>query len=34
MGIRVFKPTSNGRRQYSVSDFKEITSARPERSLV
>jgi large subunit ribosomal protein L2 len=34
MGIRVFKPTSNGRRQYSVSDFKEITCTRPERNLV
>jgi large subunit ribosomal protein L2 len=34
MGIRVFKPTSNGRRQYSVSDFKEITSTSPERSLL
>jgi large subunit ribosomal protein L2 len=34
MGIRVFKPTSNGRRQYSVSDFAEITRVEPERSLV
>ena len=34
MGIRVFKPTSNGRRQYSVSDFSEITTDQPERSLV
>jgi large subunit ribosomal protein L2 len=34
MGIRVFKPTSNGRRQYSVSDFSEITTDHPERSLV
>jgi large subunit ribosomal protein L2 len=34
MGIRVFKPTSNGRRQYSVSDFKDVTAAKPERSLV
>ncbi|AKT37728.1 50S ribosomal protein L2 [Chondromyces crocatus] len=34
MGIRNFKPTSPGRRFYSVSDFKEITKSEPERSLV
>lgn len=34
MGVRVFKPTSNGRRQYSVSDFAEITTDKPERSLL
>ncbi|MCC6559259.1 MAG: 50S ribosomal protein L2 [Polyangiaceae bacterium] len=34
MGIRSFKPTSPARRFYSVSDFKEITKAEPERSLV
>ncbi len=34
MGIRVFRPTSNGRRQYSVSDFAEVTTSTPERSLV
>lgn len=34
MGIRIFKPTSNGRRQYSVSDFKEITATKPERTLI
>jgi large subunit ribosomal protein L2 len=34
MGIRTFKPTSNGRRQYSVSDFAEITTTTPERSLL
>jgi large subunit ribosomal protein L2 len=34
MGIRVFKPTSNGRRQYSVSDFTEITTDQPEKSLI
>ena len=33
MGIRVFKPTSAGRRKYSVSDFKEITKGDPERRL-
>jgi large subunit ribosomal protein L2 len=34
MGIRVFRPTSNGRRQYSTSDFAEITTTTPERSLL
>jgi len=34
MGIRVFRPTSNGRRQYSVSDFANVTTSTPERSLV
>jgi large subunit ribosomal protein L2 len=34
MGVRVHKPTSNGRRQYSTSDFQEITRAKPERALV
>ncbi len=33
MGVRVYKPTSNGRRQCSVSDFQEITRTTPERSL-
>jgi len=34
MGIKSFKPTSPARRYYSVSDFKEITKAEPERSLI
>jgi large subunit ribosomal protein L2 len=34
MGIKTFKPTSAGRRFYSVSDFADITASRPERSLV
>lgn len=34
MGVRIFKPTSNGRRQYSVSDFAEITRSTPERKLL
>jgi large subunit ribosomal protein L2 len=34
MGIRIFRPTSNGRRQYSTSDFTEITTMEPERSLL
>lgn len=34
MGIRAFKPTSAGRRQYSVSDFKDLTTDKPLRKLV
>ena len=34
MPTKSYKPTSPGRRDMSVSDFKEITRSRPERSLV
>ena len=34
MGIRIYKPTSPGRRFGSVSDFAEITRSRPEKSLL
>jgi len=35
MGIRVYKPTSPGRRGASVSDFAELTpGAKPEKSLL
>lgn len=35
MGIRVYKPTSAGRRNSSVSDFVELTpGAKPEKSLL
>jgi large subunit ribosomal protein L2 len=34
MPVKVYKPTSPGRRDMSVSDFKEITRGRPEKSLV
>jgi large subunit ribosomal protein L2 len=34
MGIRVYKPTSAGRRNSSVSDFAEITKDTPEKSLL
>jgi len=34
MGIRAYKPTSNGRRQYTVSDFSEITTDEPHRPLL
>ncbi|HHU43057.1 MAG: 50S ribosomal protein L2 [Bacillota bacterium] len=34
MAIKRYKPTSPARRFMSVSDFKEITSDKPERSLL
>jgi large subunit ribosomal protein L2 len=34
MGIKTFKPTSAARRFYSVSDFAEITTDKPERKLL
>jgi large subunit ribosomal protein L2 len=34
MGIKQYKPTSAGRRFQSVSDFAEITSSTPEKSLL
>ena len=34
MPVRVYKPTSPGRRNMSVSNFDEITRSEPERSLV
>jgi len=34
MGIRAYKPTSAGRRFYTVSDFSEITTDVPERKLL
>ncbi len=33
MGIRVYKPTSAGRRNSSVNDYAELTTDRPEKSL-
>jgi len=33
MGIRIYKPTSAGRRNASVNDYAELTTARPEKSL-
>jgi large subunit ribosomal protein L2 len=33
MPVKVYKPTSAGRRNMSVSDFAEITRGKPERSL-
>ncbi|MBI5309314.1 MAG: 50S ribosomal protein L2 [Planctomycetes bacterium] len=34
MGIRLYKPTTAGRRFASVSDFSEITKKKPEKSLL
>jgi large subunit ribosomal protein L2 len=33
MAIRSFKPTSPGRRFVTTSDFKELTTNRPEKKL-
>ena len=34
MGIKVFKPTTNGRRNMTSLDFAEITTNTPEKSLL
>ncbi len=34
MGIKNYKPTTNGRRNASVNDYAEITKTTPEKSLV
>ena len=34
MGIRKYKPTTNGRRNMNVYDFAEITKTTPEKSLL
>ena len=34
MGIRFYKPTTAGRRFASVSDFSELTTRKPEKSLL
>jgi large subunit ribosomal protein L2 len=34
MGVKVYKPTSPGRRRASSLDFKEITRRKPEKSLL
>ncbi len=34
MGIKVYKPTSPGRRNASGSDFTELTRSKPERKLL
>ena len=34
MAIKKYKPTSNGRRNMTTSDFAEITKSTPEKSLL
>ena len=34
MAIKKYKPTSNGRRNMTSSDFAEITTDKPEKSLL
>ena len=34
MPVRIYKPTSPGRRKSSVSDFSELTKKKPEKSLI
>lgn len=34
MPIKLYKPTTNGRRQASVQDFSDVTAKRPVKSLV
>ncbi|SMB83988.1 LSU ribosomal protein L2P [Desulfonispora thiosulfatigenes DSM 11270] len=34
MAVKKFKPTSPGRRQMTVSSFEEITTDKPEKSLI
>lgn len=34
MAVKTYKPTSNGRRNMSVSTFEEITTSTPEKSLL
>ena len=34
MGIKRFKPTTNGLRHTTIADFREITKGKPEKSLL
>jgi len=34
LAIKKYKPTSNGRRNMTASDFAEITKSTPEKSLL
>ncbi|MGL4648146.1 MAG: 50S ribosomal protein L2, partial [Caldilineaceae bacterium] len=34
MPIKIYRPTSAGRRNTSVSTFEEITATKPEKSLL
>jgi len=33
MAIKKYKPTSNGHRNMSLQDFRELTTSTPEKSL-
>jgi large subunit ribosomal protein L2 len=33
MGVKIYKPTSPGRRNSSVNDYAELTATKPEKSL-
>lgn len=34
MAVKIYKPTSPGRRKSSVSDFRDLTKKEPEKSLI
>ena len=34
MAIKIYKPTTNGRRHMTSSDFAEITKTKPEKTLL
>ncbi len=34
MSIKVFKPTTNARRNMSVTDYSELSKVAPEKSLL
>jgi len=34
MANKLYKPTTPGRRNYSVATFEELTASKPEKSLV
>ena len=34
MAVKKFKPTTPGRRQMSVASFDEVTTTKPEKSLL
>jgi len=34
LAIKIYKPTTNGRRNMTTSDFAEITKSKPERTLL
>ncbi|HQD73525.1 MAG TPA: 50S ribosomal protein L2, partial [Clostridiales bacterium] len=34
MSVKVYKPTSNGRRNMSVTDYSVLSKVEPEKSLL